>query len=150
MLWQWKRRVLHKMCVWERERESVALVIQQEMCFRHTCGLPRCTIFSTLSHKLHDFRKKIIEHKTCVLIFGTTFGTTFNRKMYHSKKNWARCDHIRILVCLLLLSDINKIWIFWTVSRKIRTYQTLWQSVEWEQSSSICADKQMDRELRRS
>jgi len=29
--------------------------------------------FSTLSHKRHDFRgKKIIEHKSCVLIFCTT------------------------------------------------------------------------------
>ena len=30
--------------------------------------------FSTLSHKRQDFRKKkVIENKTCVLIFSTTF-----------------------------------------------------------------------------
>jgi hypothetical protein len=29
--------------------------------------------FSTLCHKLHDFKKKVIEHKMCVLIFSTTF-----------------------------------------------------------------------------
>ena len=31
--------------------------------------------FSTLSHKRHGFRKKktVIEHKTCVFIFSTTF-----------------------------------------------------------------------------
>jgi hypothetical protein len=30
-------------------------------------------IFSTLSHKRHDFRKKAIEYKMCVLIFSTNF-----------------------------------------------------------------------------
>jgi hypothetical protein len=29
--------------------------------------------FSTFSHKRHDFREKVIEHKTIVLIFSTTF-----------------------------------------------------------------------------
>ena len=29
--------------------------------------------FLTLSHKRHDFRKKVTEQKTCVLIFSTTF-----------------------------------------------------------------------------
>jgi hypothetical protein len=28
---------------------------------------------STLSHKRHDFREKVTEHKMCVLIFSTTF-----------------------------------------------------------------------------
>ena len=27
----------------------------------------------TLSHKRHDFRGKVVEHKMCVLIFCTTF-----------------------------------------------------------------------------
>ena len=40
---------------------SVALVIQHAMC-----GL-------TISHKQHDFRKKVIEHKICVKIFSTNF-----------------------------------------------------------------------------
>jgi hypothetical protein len=29
--------------------------------------------FSTLSHKRHDFRKEVIEHKMCVLILCTAF-----------------------------------------------------------------------------
>ena len=30
-------------------------------------------VFSTISHKHHDFRKKVIEHKMCVPIFSTKF-----------------------------------------------------------------------------
>jgi hypothetical protein len=44
------------------------------MRVRHivNCGLSGSTTLYTLSHKRHDFRKKIvIEHKICVLIFTT-------------------------------------------------------------------------------
>jgi len=42
-----------------------------------TYALSGCTIFSTLSHKRHDFRKQCIEHKMCVLICCTTSVETF-------------------------------------------------------------------------
>ena len=39
---------------------------------------PALHYFSTLSQKLHDFRKKkVIEQKMCVLIFSTNFSETF-------------------------------------------------------------------------
>jgi hypothetical protein len=47
---------------------SVSLVIQHEMRMRHiilssvACVAP---YFSTLSHKEHDFREKLSEHKMC-------------------------------------------------------------------------------------
>jgi hypothetical protein len=70
--------------------------------------------FSTLSHKNHDFRKKILAHKMYFLIFCTTFWfsvqlfdflynflifcTTFTWNISHSKKNWVRYNQKCILV----------------------------------------------------
>jgi hypothetical protein len=41
------------------------------------CIARGCTIFSTLSKKLQDFREKVIERKPCVLLFSTTLLETF-------------------------------------------------------------------------
>jgi len=39
---------------------------------------PALSYFSTLSHKLHDFRgEKVTEHKICVLILSTNLSATF-------------------------------------------------------------------------
>jgi len=46
-------------------------------------------IFSTFSHKRHDFLKKVIEKEKCVLIFSTTFVCNISQ----SKENWATYDH---------------------------------------------------------
>jgi hypothetical protein len=54
---------------------------------------PALPYFSTLSHKRHDFRKTVTEHKMCVLIFSTTF--VWN--IFHSKEKWARYDQKCIL-----------------------------------------------------
>ena len=49
------------------------------------CGLSGCTIFFQ-SHKRHDFWKKFIEYKMCVL----TSSKTFLWNIFHFKKNWVR------------------------------------------------------------
>jgi hypothetical protein len=53
------------------------------------CGLFGSTTFCTLFHTPHDFRKTIIQHAMCVLIFSTTCVW----KISHSKKIWGRYDH---------------------------------------------------------
>ena len=63
----------------------VALGTQRVMRMHHTLicdysGFP--IVFPTLSHKLHDFRRKVIEHKMCVLICTTSFV----RNISHSKE----------------------------------------------------------------
>jgi hypothetical protein len=59
--------------------------------------------FSTLSHKQHDFRKKIIEHEMCVLIFSTNSSETFVslRKTMQDiiiNSYWSLCEVPIILV----------------------------------------------------
>ena len=68
-------------CVRERERERVRVRVCS--LTQHARRMRRVTLstvaslaplyFSTLSHKQHDFRTKITEHKIGVLIFSTTF-----------------------------------------------------------------------------
>jgi hypothetical protein len=63
------------------EGELGAVFIQHAMRMRrtitHLWPVPLYHIFSTLFHKRHDFREKVIEHKMCVLIFSTNFSETF-------------------------------------------------------------------------
>jgi hypothetical protein len=77
--------------VWMRVR--LALLIQRETRMRRNLMSFVAPLappyFSTLSHKQHDFWKNVIEHKTCVLIFSTTF----IQNIYHSKKNSAIYGH---------------------------------------------------------
>jgi len=59
------------------------------------------------------FRKKVTEHKTCVLIFSTTFVWNIS----HSKKKWVRNDKKCISVHVLyplFVSNYNETWIFLT------------------------------------
>jgi hypothetical protein len=98
------------------------------------CGLYFCTafLFCTLSHKQHDFRKKVTEIK-CVVIFSKTFVCI----IFRSKKKWTRCGKMYIGIhvrCLLLASDFNETRLLSTDCRKMLKYQVSWKSVQWEPS----------------
>jgi hypothetical protein len=101
--------------------------------------------FSTLSHKRHDFRKNIIGHKMCILIFSATLFETF-----HILRRIERDIDINVhrssCKVPLLLSDFNQNWIFSTDFQKI-----LYQIYENPSSGSgvgPCGrtDRQTDRQ----
>ena len=105
---------------------------------------PALQYFPTLSHKRYDFRKKVAEHKMCVLIFCTTF--TWN--IFHSKKKWTRyeqkcawssCKVVVILVGILMNFEFSG-----QIFEKYSRYQVSWKSVQWE-PSSLHADRRTDR-----
>ena len=100
--------------------------------------------FSTLSHKRHDFRKKVIEHRMCVFIFSTTFIWNVS----HSKNNSAECCHqCEKSSCKdpSFSSHFNEIWIFATYFRKSK-YKIYSKCVQWESRRSIRKHRRTDRQ----
>ena len=75
---------------------------------------PALQYFSTSSHKRHGVRKKkVVEHKMCVLIFSTNF--FFPRNFSRCKKTWRRCEkNLYWSSCEIraVLFDFHETWIF--------------------------------------
>ena len=98
--------------------------------------------FSTLFHKRHNFRNKVAENKTCILIFSTTFIWNIS----HSKKNLARychkCEKSSYKV-LLFLSHINETNLHDGPLKKLE-YLVSSMSVQWEPSCSMWTEGRTD------
>jgi hypothetical protein len=108
------------------EGVSVALVIQHAKRMRSivlsSVSYLALRNFSTLPHKRHDFPKRVVEHKTRVLMFSKTLSETF----FLLKRIWR--DAIIIAHRLhakypLLFSDFNESVIFSADFRAILKYQ---------------------------
>jgi len=76
---------------------------------------PTLQYFSTISHKWHNYQKKVTEHQTCV----STFSITFIEKFFILRRT--ERDMIRNVHCLPVkyLSNFNETWIFLTYFLKI-------------------------------
>jgi hypothetical protein len=61
------------------------------------------THFSTGSHKWHDFRKKVTEHKMCVLIFSITFVWNVSHTKTDSARYYDICEKSSCKVPVILI-----------------------------------------------
>jgi hypothetical protein len=55
---------------------------------------PALPYFTTLFHKRHDLREKVVEHKMCVLIFSTTFVGNISHSDKNSARYYRRCRKV--------------------------------------------------------
>ena len=132
-------------CVCVGARMRVWVCLRACSLINPACNAPPCCqlqplappYLSTLPHKWHDFRKKVTELKTSILIFSTTF--IWNTS--HSKKNSARYCHKCENVFMQSTRHFCRIWIKLEFSRKNLKYQISSKSVQWEPSCSMRADR---------
>jgi len=96
------------------ERVSVALGIQHAKRMRHVviCGIAGSAKISHLISQKAKFRKQVIEHKMCVLIFSTNLSETFlilRRIDRYMKRNvyWSSCKVPFMLVVISFCSSKN-------------------------------------------
>jgi hypothetical protein len=124
----------------------LALVIQQAMRMRRIIlSSVACLVLPyvfTLSHKRHDFRKNVTEHKICVPILPPTLVWNFSR----SKKTSARYYH-KVFVWSTP-SSFNKSLIISTDFLKILKCRISWKFVQWEPCCSMRTKRQTDGKTR--
>jgi hypothetical protein len=74
--------------------------------------------FLTLSDNRHDFRKKVIEHKTCALIFSTNFILNISRYEKNSARYCDKCVKVFMLSTRYSFRILMKLEFFRQIFRK--------------------------------
>jgi hypothetical protein len=97
---------------------SAALVVQHAMRIQSSVASPALQTYKILSHKLHSFRKTLLNTKR-VLIFSARFVRTIFI-LSRTERNMIKNPYIYIRVYPLFLSHCNEIWIFSTDFRNTR------------------------------
>ena len=133
---------------WVLHNLSVCICsLNYPVCNAHTpyCHLWPAPLYNVFPHFFLNGttfgKKKVTEHKMCVLIFSTSF---FSSETFLILRINER-DMIKNVYCLrvkypLFLSDFNETWIFSTDFRKIPKYKISWKSAQWERSCSMRTD----------
>ena len=107
-------------------------------CYTVICGLSGCIPhFSTLSHKLHDFRKKCYLNTKCEFWFSRQLPSeTFLVLRWILRDVTKGCIDLHVK-CPLFLSDFSETRTLSTDFRNILKYQISRESVQWEPRSSM-------------
>jgi hypothetical protein len=125
----------------------VALVQHARRMHRFViCGLPASTIFSTFSHKRHDFRKKPCWTRNVCF----DFLYKFVWRHFHSKTNSARYDKKKCILVIISSTRyacpiLMKLDFFRHNFLKIFKYQISWKSFQWKYSCCVRTDGWTDR-----
>jgi hypothetical protein len=122
---------------------SVALVIQHAKRMRSiilsSVACLALLYVSTLSHKRHDFRKKLLNIKCVFWFFLQLLSETF-LILRRIQRDIIINVHRSLCKVPLLLSDFNESRIFSIYFRDILRYQISWKSVQWDPSCSMRTD----------
>jgi len=124
---------------------SVALGIQYANRIRHSvvCALYSCIIFFALSCKWKDFRKKIIVHNMCALIFCTNFIQDFfilsriQRDITNYRGLYAKCP--------LLFQVLIKIEFSRQILEKSSSINLI-NSFQWKLRCCMRTERQSDKQ----
>jgi len=105
---------LHSECVFVASFNQHAMRMRRAILSSVVC--PAISYFSTLSHKRHDFRRKVTEHKMCVLVSPTTCAWDIS----HSTNDWTRFYHnVHRSLCKVATRYSCHIWMKVEFSRQI-------------------------------